>query len=109
LGLTHVFFKRFVSDALEKSTEGWLANPSARLIQVAALGVAAVPAWSCAWLGNHNTIKALTQAMADMVSIKLVKPAALMKGPSKYTAKELMPKDTAMRTPLTRERIELSM
>jgi hypothetical protein len=44
-----------------------------------------------------------------MVSIKLVKPDALMKGPSKYTASELMPNYTAMRTPLTRERMELSM
>ena len=51
----------------------------------------------------------LTTAMPDITSHNCVNPAALTAGPSTATASELMPKETAMRVPLTRERNESSM
>ena len=48
------------------------------------------------------------QAMAAMASSRLENPAALTIGPKAYTARELMPKETASRMPVTRERMASS-
>lgn len=59
--------------------------------------------------GSHSTIMALTAAMQAITNSNCVNPEALTKGPSMYTASELIPKEIAILIPLTLERIESSM
>ena len=71
-------------------------------------------AWFCQRLGatgsagSSSTKAAVQAAMPAMTNSRFANPATFTTGPSMYTASELMPKDTASRIPLTRERIESS-
>ncbi len=58
--------------------------------------------------GRSETNTVVRVANPAMTRRSVVKPAAFTVGPSRYTASELTPNDTASRVPATRERIRSS-